>query len=51
MQVAGSIARALSIFRVDEVVIFNDKTDESREGAATLARIIQYLETPQYLRR
>ena len=50
-QVAGSIARALTLFRVDEVVVYYDKTEDSRAGAATLARILQRLETPQYLRR
>ncbi|CAG8474515.1 8202_t:CDS:10 [Ambispora leptoticha] len=71
---AGQIARALAIFNVDEVVIFNEsKRDDSlattgkmgkdrRKGGEEvnnvssdpnifLARILQYLETPQYLRK
>lgn len=28
-----------------------DSTDENESGAAFLVRILQYLETPQYLRR
>ncbi|XP_008775373.2 putative methyltransferase C9orf114 homolog [Phoenix dactylifera] len=59
---AGQIARAATIFRIDEVVVFDNKAasddeslvtngDESEIGAPFLVRILQYLETPQYLRR
>eukprot|EP00912_Choanoflagellata_sp_UC4_P001578 UC4_evm2s1000 len=64
---AGQIARSLVIFNVDEVVIFNESTSSvthstdgqytgtGRSGKSdpnvTLARILQYLETPQYLRK
>eukprot|EP00884_Botryococcus_braunii_P002841 jgi/Botrbrau1/12558/Bobra.0169s0094.2 len=53
--VAGQIARAAAIFNVDEVVVIDD-SDAARQGgmgsgAAFLARILQYMETPQYLRR
>jgi len=60
---AGQVARALSIFNVDEVVIFNDNPGVKIKGSAfegvtkktnpniVLARILQYLETPQYLRK
>ncbi|CAE7221563.1 SPOUT1 [Symbiodinium necroappetens] len=54
----GQIARALTIYGVDEVVIFEDRTDavESEEDGvsnsmAFFARNLQYLETPQYLRK
>ncbi|KAF3795378.1 putative methyltransferase [Nymphaea thermarum] len=65
-QLAGQIARAATIFRIDEVVVFDDKASSSDEscvktvldgstdyegGAPFLVRILQYLETPQYLRR
>lgn len=44
----GIIARALAIFRVEEVVIYRDpildETDLIRE-------VLEYLETPQYLRK
>ena len=55
----GQIARALAIFNVDEVVIFNDNPGVKVRGKAfegvtkktnaniVLARILQYLETPQ----
>jgi hypothetical protein len=62
---AGQIARALSIFCVDEVIIFDDEHDKipiddhhdgtqqdgESNGCLKLARILQYLECPQYLRK
>ncbi|EXB93439.1 hypothetical protein L484_000998 [Morus notabilis] len=64
-RLAGQIARAATIFRVDEVVVFDNKSssengssitaqdnsDEDESGAAFLIRILNYLETPQYLRK
>jgi len=58
---AGQIARALAVFNVDEVVIFDESgkaKSESNSGLnrksdpnILLARILQYLECPQYLRK
>nr|XP_033334433.1 putative methyltransferase C9orf114 homolog [Megalopta genalis] len=64
---AGQIARAACIYKIDEIVVFDDKgevtesekkklrTDEvlgeRRIGCLQLARILQYLECPQYLRK
>lgn len=64
---AGQIARAACIYKVDEVVVFDDIGDvtedekrkirkddvlgEGRIGCLQLARILQYLECPQYLRK
>lgn len=67
---AGQIARAACIFRVDEIIVFDDygtngpadkkksKADTTTEDGQTirhcclqLARILQYLECPQYLRK
>lgn len=64
---AGQIARAACVFQIDEVVIFDDMNDvaggkkseiEDADGLKTakrccvqLARILQYLECPQYLRK
>ncbi|XP_063209496.1 uncharacterized protein LOC134523914 [Chroicocephalus ridibundus] len=61
---AGQIARACAIFCVDEIIVFDEhgedvKTVEGdfegigRKGKACvqLARILQYLECPQYLRK
>uniref|UniRef100_A0A1A9VIE0 RNA methyltransferase n=1 Tax=Glossina austeni TaxID=7395 RepID=A0A1A9VIE0_GLOAU len=68
--VAGQIARAACIFRVNEVIVFDDiglstaretKADYNakdednyrtvRNSCLQLARILQYLECPQYLRK
>lgn len=64
---AGQIARAACVYKVNEVVVFDDKgevTDaekrkirkddvlgEGRVACLQLARILQYLECPQYLRK
>ncbi|XP_041368516.1 putative methyltransferase C9orf114 [Gigantopelta aegis] len=61
---AGQIARAAVVFSVDEIIIFDETgcTQKSTEGDfdgigkkgqanVQLARILQYLECPQYLRK
>ena len=60
---AGQVARALVIFNVDEVVIFDEspkkivRNDEFKGSTKAtdpnilFARILQYLECPQYLRK
>ncbi|EFN83616.1 Uncharacterized protein C9orf114-like protein [Harpegnathos saltator] len=64
---AGQIARAACIYNVDEIIVFDDKGDvtedekrkirkddvlgEARIGCLQLARILQYMECPQYLRK
>lgn len=67
---AGQIARAACVFRVDEIIVFDDygsngpaeakksKAETTGEDGQTihhcclqLARILQYLECPQYLRK
>nr|XP_039249595.1 putative methyltransferase C9orf114 [Styela clava] len=62
---AGQIARACAIYQVDEVVVFNEADSDKKEsvegefkgvgkkgdGCVQLARILQYLECPQYLRK
>ncbi|XP_057475165.1 uncharacterized protein LOC130763291 [Actinidia eriantha] len=65
-RLAGQIARAVTIFRIDEVVVFDNHSssvnnsnfttadnisDDNESGAAFLIRILRYLETPQYLRK
>ncbi|KAJ6430018.1 hypothetical protein OIU84_021433 [Salix udensis] len=65
-RLAGQIARAATIFRIDELVVFDNKSsyekedrslttgnnsDENESGAAFFVRILRYLETPQYLRK
>ncbi|XP_015688148.1 putative methyltransferase C9orf114 isoform X2 [Oryza brachyantha] len=59
MSLAGQIARAATVFRIDEVVVFdsnpgaenNSGGGGEESGARFLVRILEYLETPQYLRR
>uniref|UniRef100_A0A8C4Q2A5 28S rRNA (uridine-N(3))-methyltransferase n=1 Tax=Eptatretus burgeri TaxID=7764 RepID=A0A8C4Q2A5_EPTBU len=61
---AGQIARAATIFRVDELIVFDEEGQGPRttEGEFTgigkkgnccvqMARILQFLECPQYLRK
>lgn len=64
---AGQIARAACIYKIDEIIVFDDqgevteiekkkikKDEQLGEGRAAcihLARILQYLECPQYLRK
>lgn len=58
-QLAGQIARAATVFRIDEIVVFDSTPaaesggagDGEESGARFLVRILEYLETPQYLRR
>jgi hypothetical protein len=62
-RLAGQIARAATIFRIDEIVVFDNKSsseiesaatnasDSNESGASFLVRILKYLETPQYLRK
>lgn len=52
---AGQLARAAAIFNVDEVVVLDDGPKHGdgtvSRAAALLAKILQYQETPQYLRK
>ncbi|XP_067398166.1 putative methyltransferase C9orf114 homolog isoform X4 [Emydura macquarii macquarii] len=61
---AGQIARACAIFCVEEIVVFDEQGEYSRtvegqfdgigkkgQACVQLARILQYLECPQYLRK
>jgi predicted SPOUT superfamily RNA methylase MTH1 len=48
----GAIARAMSIFGVNEVILYRDdpKRDQS-EDVGLCSEILQFLDTPQYLRK
>ncbi|XP_019853232.1 PREDICTED: putative methyltransferase C9orf114 homolog [Amphimedon queenslandica] len=53
---AGQIARIAAIFCVNEIVIFKEEGTDTRKGSETdpdvfMCRILQYMETPQYLRK
>ena len=45
--VLGQLGRAAGIYRVDEIIIYRDKPDESM----LMKYLLGYLETPQYLRK
>jgi len=45
----GLIARACAIYGVDVIEVFRDPNGRGEEG--TIKKILEYLETPQYLRR
>jgi len=48
----GLIGRAAAIFRVEEIIVYpdNKKTDQSRD-LEFISLLLNYLETPQYLRK
>lgn len=48
----GSIGRSAAIFRVDEIIVYpdNPKTNQHRE-LDLITLLLNYLETPQYLRK
>ncbi|MDO5848792.1 MAG: putative RNA uridine N3 methyltransferase [Methanobrevibacter sp.] len=50
----GILGRALAVYRVNNVVIYNDaqlKDDEGQEDGEFIAEILRYMNTPQYLRK
>src|SRR5207245_10558928 len=48
----GLIARSLAIFRVDEVVIYNDETGRSSESEGRLVEnLLAYQQTQQHTRK
>ncbi|MDO5825607.1 MAG: putative RNA uridine N3 methyltransferase [Methanosphaera sp.] len=48
----GLIGRYAALFRADNIVIYNDNSDGgSREDASYMKTILEYMNTPQYLRK
>ena len=47
----GELARTIGIFKISEIIIFHDKKDNSRDYINYFIKNLQYLETPQYLRK
>jgi predicted SPOUT superfamily RNA methylase MTH1 len=48
----GLIGRAAAIFRVDEIIVYPDKHKADQQGDMEfIALLLNYLETPQYLRK
>ncbi|KAL9232834.1 hypothetical protein vseg_007898 [Gypsophila vaccaria] len=62
-RLVGQIARAATIYRIDEIVVFDNNerslkepldlssTEEKESHSAFFMRVLRYLETPQYLRK
>ena len=52
---AGQVARAAAIFRADEVVVLDDSPGRApgtvSRAAALFGRVLQFMETPQYLKK
>ena len=44
---AGQVARALAVFSIDEVVVFSDDKDQSKEGNSQLVNILKFLGKPK----
>jgi predicted SPOUT superfamily RNA methylase MTH1 len=48
----GSIARSAAIFRVNEIIVYSDNAKVDQRGDLNfIALLLNYLETPQYLRK
>jgi predicted SPOUT superfamily RNA methylase MTH1 len=49
----GLIGRAAAIFRVDEIIVYPDSSGKGKQKseADLIATLLQYMETPQYLRK
>lgn len=48
----GSIARSVAIFRVDEIIVYPDNVkQDQRRDLEFIALLLNYIETPQYLRK
>ena len=49
----GLIGRAAAIFRVDEIIVYPDSSGngKQRREADLIATLLEYMETPQYLRK
>jgi predicted SPOUT superfamily RNA methylase MTH1 len=51
-QQIGRIARASAIFQVDEILLFKDKRNQKQDkNLQFISRVLEYIETPQYLRK
>jgi predicted SPOUT superfamily RNA methylase MTH1 len=51
-QQIGRIGRAAAIFQVSEILVYQDKkTPAQRKNSQLITRVLEYLETPQYLRK
>jgi predicted SPOUT superfamily RNA methylase MTH1 len=47
----GQVARAIGIFGVEKVIIYNDPVEQSVDDSSLIEELLRYIETPQYLRK
>jgi predicted SPOUT superfamily RNA methylase MTH1 len=47
----GWVGRALAVFRVGRVIVYDDSHTRSKEDLDLVCTLLQYMETPQYLRK
>ncbi|MEM2282119.1 MAG: putative RNA uridine N3 methyltransferase [Candidatus Hadarchaeales archaeon] len=47
----GVVGRALAVFRVERVIVYDDGHPASKKDAKVITRLLEYMETPQYLRK
>jgi predicted SPOUT superfamily RNA methylase MTH1 len=47
----GLVARSCAIFKVQKIYLYRDSTDKTGGEAKLLRTMLEYLDTPQYLRR
>ncbi|MFX1566194.1 MAG: putative RNA uridine N3 methyltransferase [Promethearchaeota archaeon] len=51
-QQIGRIARASAIFQVNEILLFKDRKNQKQaENLQLISSVLEYIETPQYLRK
>jgi len=51
-QQIGRIARAAAIFQVSEILVYQDENNSTqRKNSQLITRVLEYMETPQYLRK
>jgi len=47
----GWVGRTLAVFRVNRVIVYGDSHTRSKEDLDLVCTLLQYMETPQYLRK
>jgi predicted SPOUT superfamily RNA methylase MTH1 len=47
----GQVARAIGIFGVEKVMIYNDPVEQNVDDSSLIEELLRYIETPQYLRK
>jgi predicted SPOUT superfamily RNA methylase MTH1 len=45
------VARAIGIFGVEKVIIYNDPVEQNVDDSSLIEELLRYIETPQYLRK